>query len=467
MSDVSSQSSTEELVDQDKAHFVHPWTIFDVFREEGALPIARAEGPFIYDTNGKRYLDAVGGLWCTNIGLGRREMADAIAEQVMDMTYANPFVDMTNIPATRLAAKLAELAPGDLNRVMFTSGGSTAVDSAFRLIHYYQNCRGKHEKKHIISRISSYHGSTYASMSIGGKKGDHPPEFDYITETIHHISCPNPYRPPAGMENLSGRELVDALVKEFEDKIAEIGGAEKVAAFFAEPIMGAGGVIVPPGNYIRQMWEVCQKHDILYVSDEVVTAFGRLGHWFASKDVFDIEPDIITCAKGLTSGYQPLGATIFSDRIYDVIGEKGHDRCFAHGFTYSGHPVACAAALKNLEIMEREDLLSHVSEIGPYFNEQLKTLLDLPIVGDVRGHQLMQCVEFVASKETKELFPEELDIGKVVSNHADERGLMVRPIINLNIMSPSLIITRENIDFIVATLRESIGAAMEELQYNC
>lgn len=455
--------STDELIAKDKAHMVHPWTTFEVFDKTGSLPIVSADGIYIHDIEGRRYLDAVGGLWCTNIGLGREEMVEAIADQVRTMAYANPFVDMTNIPATELAAKIATLAPGDINRVIFTTGGSTAIDTAFRLIHFYQNCRGKHDKKHVISRDASYHGSTYAAMSIGGKKTDHPPEFEYITDTVHHISYPNLYHPPEGMKGLSEEQFVAALVKEFEDKIEELGGADKVAAFFAEPVMGAGGVIVPPADYLPRMWDICQKHDILFVADEVVTAFGRLGQWFASKDVFGVQPDIITCAKGLTSGYQPLGATLFSDRIYEVMSEDGKQHCFTHGFTYCGHPVACAAALKNIEIIERENLLEHVQDVGPYFLEQLKTLLDLPIVGDVRGHHLMACVEFVADKKTRRLFPDEMDIGKFVSDYADESGLMLRPDINLNIMSPPLVVSRDDVDFIVSTLRASIKSAISDL----
>jgi adenosylmethionine-8-amino-7-oxononanoate aminotransferase len=254
-----------------------------------------------------------------------------------------------------------------------------------------------------------------------------------------------------------------AKLQELEDKILEIG-ADKVAAFFAEPVFGAGGVIVPPAGYHRGTWEICQKYDVLYVSDEVVTAFGRLGHWFASKEVFDFQPDIICSAKGLTSGYQPLGATIYSSKIHNVISELGHGRCFTHGFTYSGHPVACAAALKNIEIMQREQLLPHVQSIGPYFQAQLKTLSDLPIVGDVRGVGLMACVEFVKHKASKQRFDEELDIGKWVSNQADSRGLIVRPIVNLNVMSPPLIIDRPQVDFIVSTLRTSIVACMDDLK---
>ncbi len=453
-------TSTDQLVELDKQHFTHPWTVFDVFAEQGALPIASAEGCYITDSHGKRYLDAVGGLWCTNIGLGRSEMADAIAEQCRTMAFANPFVDMTNIPATQLAAKLAELAPGDLNHVIFTCGGSTAVDSSYRLIQYYQNCRGKPEKKHILSRKNSYHGSTYLSMSIGGKAGDHPPEFDFIKDFIHHLSCPNYYRAPAG---LSETDYLQLLLQEMEERILQLG-PEHIAAFYAEPVFGAGGVIVPPAGYHQATWALCKKYDILYVSDEVVTSFGRLGHWFASWDLFGIKPDIITTAKGITSGYQPLGACIYSDRIHQVISEPGHGRCFAHGFTYSGHPIACAAALKNIDIIEREQLLQRVQQIGPYFQQQMRTLEDLPIVGQVRGMQLMVCVENVRDKVSKALFPEELDIGKRISDHAEALGLIVRPIVHLNVMSPPLTITKEQVDTIVRTLRQAIERTIVDLQ---
>lgn len=453
---------TRKINADDKAHLLHPWTVFDSFNVDGALPIARADGVHIEDTDGNRYLDAVGGIWCTNIGLGRDEMAEAIAAQVRELTYANPFVDMTSVPAVALATRLAELAPGSLNHVMFSTCGSTAVDTAYRLIQYYQSCRGRPEKHHVISRVGSYHGSTYATMSIGGKKGDRSPEFQYITDTIHHISCPNYYRAPEGM---SEADFLNFLIDELEQTIVEVG-PDRVGAFFAEPIMGAGGVIVPPEGYHARTWEVCKRYDVLYVSDEVVTGFGRLGAWFASKDVFGIEPDVITAAKGLTSGYLPLGATLYSDAIHEVISEPGHGRCFTNGFTYSGHPVCCAAALKNIEILEREDLFANAREVGGYFESRLATLTDLPIVGEVRGKLMMMCVEFVADKKTKTLFPESLDVGKVVSDQAEKRGLIVRPIVNLNVMSPALILTHEQVDFIVDALTESIQAAAREIGHN-
>ena len=455
------QYDTPDIIADDKAHFLHPWQEFDKFDKTGALPIAKAQGPYIYDSDGNQLLDAIGGMWCTNIGLGREEMAEAIADQVRQMAYANPMVDMTNIPGAQLAKKLAELAPGDLDHVFFSCGGSTAIDSALRLVHFYQNSRGMPDKKHIIARQEAYHGSTYAAMSISGKKADHIPEFDYMTQNIHHLSCPYFYRAPEG---LSEEEFTDSLVKEFEDKIVELGGANQVAAFFAEPVMGSGGVIVPPEGYLERMWEVCQANDILFVADEVVTAFGRLGQWFASESVFNIQPDIITTAKGLTSGYQPLGATIFSERIWQVISAPGHDRYFAHGFTYTGHPVACRAALKNIEIIESEGILEHVREVGPYFLKQLKTLEQLPIVGEVRGNHFMVCIENVANKETRALFGDDVDIGQRITDECARRGVLIRPIGHLNVLSPSLILTIEEIDRIVATLGDGISTVMSRLE---
>ncbi|RLC01707.1 MAG: aminotransferase [Deltaproteobacteria bacterium] len=452
--------NTEAIRQKDKNHHVHAWADLHAFEKEGALMIAQGDGCYIYDTDGKKYLDSPGGLWCNNIGLGRSDMAQAIADQVKKISFNSNFNDLGSIPSAELATKIAQLAPGNLNRVHFTTGGSTAIDTAFRLVQLYHFARGNESKKHMISRKDAYHGSTYIGSSLGGKAGDRLPAFSYLDDIVHHISCPNFYRAPEGMRE---QNYLDFLVKELEDKILSLG-ADNVAAFFAEPILGAGGVVVPPEGYHKRTWDICKKYDVLYVADEVVTAFGRLGHWFASEDEFGIVPDIITCAKGITSGYLPLGATIFSDEIYGVISAPDSEVYMAHGLTYSGHPVCCAAALKNIEIMEEENLFEHVKKITPYFEQQLNTLLDLPIVGEVRGRGLMRCVEFVADKETKTDFPEEVNIGKWVSDQADERGLIIRPIVNLNIMSPPLTITEKEVDFIVNTLRDSIKAAMQELR---
>ena len=455
----AANDAAREIWEKDRRHFLHPFTHFSSFRESGALIMDKGSASEVTDANGQTYVDAIGGLWCTNIGLGREEMAEAIADQVRKLAYTSTFVDMSNAPAALLAAKLAELAPGDLNRVHFATGGSTAVDSAFRLVQFYQTCCGRPDKIHMIARRQAYHGSTFASMSLGYKKADRVPEFRFIQDSIHHVSEPDIYRAPEGM---SESDFCDHLVREFEDKIAELG-ADRVGAFFAEPVMGAGGVLVPPEGHLKRMLEVCRRHDILYVSDEVVTAFGRLGHWFASYDEFGIVPDIITSAKGLSSGYLPVGAVIYSDRIHDVMSQDGADRWYTSGFTYSGHPVCCAAALKNIEIMERENLLDHAKDVGVYFGEKLKQLEGLPLVGNVRGLGLMRCVENVMNRKTKEVFPDKVNIGKRISNAAEDLGVLVRPIGRLNVMSPPLVITRDEIEFVVSRLGIAIERVHQDL----
>jgi putrescine aminotransferase len=444
---------------KDRDHFIHPWTNYASFEEKGSLIISDADGAYIFDSDGKRYLDGIGGMWCVNIGYGREEMAMALAEQARRLPFSNTFVDTTNIPASELAAKLAEISPSSLNHVFYGGGGSTANDTAVRIIHFYFNQLGKPTKKKIISRDRAYHGSTYLTMTLTGLPEDHV-GFDLAQDLVHYVSAPDTYRRPSGT---TLDEFCDLLVQELEDKILEVG-PENVAAFFAEPIMGVGGVIVPPPEYARRTLEVCRRYGVLYVSDEVVTGFGRLGHMFASQDVFGIAPDIITCAKGLTSGYAPLGATLLSDEIYDVIHvPQVPGGYFSHGFTYSGHTVACAAALTNIEIMEREDLCGRVRELEPYFAEQLATLRDLPLVGDTRGKGFMFCVENVADQATRELLPEEVDIGTRIADRCETFGVVVRPIGHLNVLSPPLIITRAQIDTIVDALRRSIASTQDDL----
>lgn len=456
--DLANRPSPADLWEMDRAHALHPWTNFGPFETEGSLVIARGEGCYLWDAEGRRYLDAVGGMWCTNVGLGRKEMARAIADQAERLAFANSFVDVTNEPSARLSAKLAALSPGDLNRVHLTTGGSTAVDTAVRMVWYYQSCMGRPEKTDIVARDHSYHGSTYLTQSVGKRPGDRVAEFRYKEDGIHHLTAPNPYRRPEGM---SAAQFCDALVAEFEALIARVG-ADRIGGFIAEPIQASGGVIVPPEGYLRRMWQVCQRHDILFIADEVVTAFGRLGHWFASEAEFGVVPDMITCAKGLTSGYLPLGALIFSDRIWEAMAAKG-ERWFTSGFTYSGHPVSCAAALKSIEIIEREGLLENAAVVGDYFLDRLQGLEALPLVGQVRGRRLMVCVENVASKLTKEPLPDGVNESKRISDAAEAMGLMVRPIGHLNVMSPPLTITKGQVDFVVETLERAIRRVTDEL----
>ena len=284
--------------------------------------------------------------------------------------------------------------------------------------------------------------------------------FDLAPDLVHHIPAPNSYRRP---KDMTESEFCDAKVTDLENKIIELG-PENVACFIAEPIMGAGGVIVPPDGYHKRTREICDYYEVLYISDEVVTGFGRLGHFFSSEAVFDIVPDVITCAKGISSGYLPLSATILSKEMYEVISvPQSEGALFTHGFTYSGHSVCCAAGLKNIEIMERDNICKHVREVGPYFEEQLKTLLRHPIVGDVRGSHFMMCIENAANKETKALLPANVGIGKRIAKHCQSRGVIVRPSGHQNIMSPPLVLTRQQIDTMVEVLHDSITDTIDEL----
>lgn len=452
--------NTQQIQQRDINHQLHPWANFATLHDKPSLVLVDAEGVHVVDSEGNKYLDGIAGLWCVNVGYGREEIADAMAAQAKQMVYYSSFGAHTSIPATELAHKLASLAPAPLNRIQFGTSGSMANDTAIRMIHYYFNRLGKFNKKKIISHHDGYHGSSYMAMSLTGVAFDHQ-GFDIIDNgLIQRIASPNSYRRPTGM-SLSA--FCDQLVADFEAKINQLD-ADNVAAFIAEPIMGAGGVIVAPPNYHARMLAVCKKYDMLYVSDEVVTGFGRLGHFFASEAVFDIVPDIITSAKGLSSAYAPLSATILSDAFYDVISvPQAKDGLLTHGFTYSGHPVCCAAGLKNIEIIEREDICGHVREVGPYLEQQLATLLDLDIVGDVRGSHFMMCVENVADKESKALLPDEAEVGNRIADAAEKRGVLVRPIGHLNVLSPPLIMTREHIDTLVSVLRESIVEVTDEL----
>ena len=451
--------NTEVLWRQDLDHYIHPWTDFSTFKEEGSLIMAESEGAYVIDSEGNRYIDGIGGLWCVNIGYANEEMAQAIAEQVRRITYYSTFGQLTTPPAAELAAKLAELTPGKLNHVFYGTGGSMSNDTAIRIIHFYFNRLGKKNKKKIISRTDGYHGSTYLAMTLTGIEFDHQ-GFDLAPDLVHHIPAPNPYRRSDGM---SLEEFCDEKVADLENKILELG-PENVACFIAEPVMGAGGVIVPPPGYHRRTREVCDRYEVLYISDEVVTGFGRLGHFFASESVFDFVPDIITCAKGISSGYVPLSATLLSEAMYDVISvPQAEGAMFTHGFTYSGHPISCAAGLKNIEIMERDDICGHVRDVGPYLEEQLASLLEHPIVGDVRGSHFMMCIENVANKETKALLPAEVAIGDRIAAHCQSRGVIVRPIAHLNVLSPPLILTRQQIDTMVEVLHDSIRATQDDL----
>jgi len=451
--------SAEAVRQWDNAHVVHPWEGLGTEAPDRPLA-AGGEGIYLVDAQGRRYIDGPGGMWCNQIGYGRREMADAIADQTMRLAYHSPW-SFAAEPSAVLARRLAEMAPGDLDHVFFTTGGSTAVDSALRFVQFYNNMRGRPGKKLIIARDKGYHGSTYLAASVTGKERART-RMDTEERLVRFIGNVNPYVRPEGM---TVEAWCDAKVEELEQAILA-AGPENVGAFIAEPVLASGGVIVPPPGYHRRTQEVCRRHDVIYISDEVVTGFGRLGHWFASEDVFGITPDIITCAKGITSGYLPLGAMILSDRLWrDISAEERADVMFSNGFTYSGHPVCCAAALKNIEIMEREGLLEHVRAITPHFQERLNGLSRHEIVGDTRGEGLIGCVEGVAAPDLPEERRLAIDseFGARLDAKCEEMGLIVRPLINMCVFSPPLVISDDEIERMFDILDRAVGEVQREM----
>ncbi|MGH8138853.1 MAG: aminotransferase [Steroidobacteraceae bacterium] len=444
-----------DLAQVDRTNALHPWG--KVHPDTDSTFVISADGVHVTDGEGHRLLDGIAGLWCVNIGYGRREMAQAIAAQALQLPFYSAFMEMGNAPSTELAAKLAAAAPGDLNRVFMTSGGSTANDSAIRFLHLLFNRTDRPQKKHLLTRADAYHGSTFLTASCSGKFSDRQ-DLDVLENRVHHLSSVNPYRRPQGM---SVSAFCDERVAELERKIEELG-PENVAGFIAEPILASGGVVVPPSGYHSGTLQVCRKYGVKYISDEVVTGFGRLGHIFASEAVFGVTPDIITCAKGLTSGYIPLGAMILSDALCNE-ADQDRSTVFSHGFTYAAHPVACAAALTNLAIFERENLCAHVREVAPRFQESLAGLGVLPMVGDVRGMGLLAAVEFVADKKSRQSFPADLTLGRKVAAACRKRGLIVRPSGGMVMISPPLIISRSEIDTLVSVLQDSIRDVADAL----
>jgi len=437
---------------QDKAHFIHPYSDFTTFQQEGSHVISQGSGCYVIDSEGKQYLDAIAGLWCANIGHGRDDMAEAIANQARKLQYYNPFGHTTTEPASELAEKLAQLTPGSLNHVFYTTGGSTANDSAIRIIHYYNNLRGKPEKKKIIARNEGYHGSTYVAASLTGIAATKY-ELDTIGDHwISHVSAADMYRRPAGAENLSEQEYAAFLCNELENHILQLG-PENVAAFIAEPVMGAGGVLVAPEGYHRGVADLCSKYDVLFVADEVVTAFGRLGEWVASESIYGVVPDVLIIAKGINSGYIPLGAAIFSSEIYQVISQPQIEGgVFSMGFTYTGHALACAAALKNIEVLGSEGVLTSVRDLAPYFQSEAQKLLEYAIVGDVRGEGLMLGIDLVTDKATKE----PLEVAHRIYQRCLHYGVIVRPIGHVVVISPPLVITKAEIDELLKAVELSI-----------
>ena len=455
MNQISNQ--TKIWQDQDAAHHLHPFTAHPTLRERGARVITSAKGVYLTDSEGNKILDAMSGLWCTQVGYGNEELVETAANAMRQLSYYNAFFMTSNPFAAELSAKVAEKTPGDISQVMFACSGSEAVDSAYKLIKYYWNLKGQPQRKQFISRERGYHGSTTVGASLSGFTGMHDP-FDLPLPGIHHIS-PTPHHYKFG-EDLSEADFTDKCVKALEDKILELG-PENVAAFVGEPIMGAGGMMPPPAGYWPRIEAVCRKYGVLLWADEVITGWGRTGEWFGSH-YYGITPDVITMAKGMSSGYVPLSAVALGGDIADTIA-SGKDE-MTHGFTYAGHPVACAVALKNIEILERDGLVGERAKPRiDYFQARLASLADHPLVGQIRGVGLLGGIELVADKEKKVFFDGDLDVGFKCREHCFNNGLIMRAVGDSMILCPPMVISNAEIDELVDKARRALDLTAKQI----
>ncbi len=464
---LGSALSTRDIQTLDSAHFIHPFTDHGDLATRGARVIDRAQDIYIWDSEGQKILDGMSGLWCVNAGYGRQELADAAHAQMMKLPFYNSFFQTTNEPAVKLAAKLASLAPTvdgrSFQHVFFSSSGSESNDTNVRMVRRYWDLQGQPERKVIIGRINGYHGSTMAGASLGGMSGMHA-QGDLPIPNITHIG--QPYFFENGLPGESEADFGIRAAGWLEDKILELG-ADKVAAFIAEPVQGAGGVIIPPATYWPEIQRIVDKYGILLISDEVICAFGRLGHWFAYEK-FGYKPDLVTFAKAVTSGYIPLGGVMVGDRVAKVLIEQGGE--FNHGYTYSGHPVACAVALANLELMERDNLVGRVKDdIGPYLAQAYAGLADHPLVGVAETCGFVAGLVLVKGKERgadgrMTMFPEDLAVGMKCRAHCFKNGLIMRAVGDRMIIAPPLTMTHAQIDEMMALIWKVLDLTLTELK---
>ncbi len=450
MTHITNHMSTTELQRLDAAHHMHPFTEDAALAKKGARIITRGKGVYLTDSEGHEILDGMAGLWCVNLGYGRKDLAEVAARQMEELCYYNTFFQTSHVPAIALAAKIAELAPGDLNHVFYAGSGSEANDTNIRLVRRYWEVKGKSEKNIIIARKNGYHGSTMGGGSLGGMAGIHA-QGGLPIPNIVHIGQPHWYEEGGDM---TPEEFGLLRARELEDKINELG-VDRVAAFIGEPVQGAGGVVIPPSTYWPEIQRICDKYGILLIADEVITGFGRTGNWFGSQTL-GIKPHIMTIAKGLSSGYAPIGGSIICDEVYNTIANSGED--FNHGYTYCGHPVAAAVALRNLEIMEEENVIDHVRNVAhPYLAEKWTALADHPLVGEARLIGLMGTIALTPNKSTRAAFASETGtIGYRCREHCFANNLVMRHVGDRMIISPPLVIKPEEIDVFIARATKSL-----------
>ena len=432
-----SKLSNEALQASDKAHFLHPFSDFKEMGHNGTRLVSQAEDVYIHSSEGK-LLDGMSGLWCCNLGYSQQAIVDAVAKQLQELPYYNSFFQCSHPPAIQLAEELAKVAPDHINNVFYTNSGSEGNDTVIRLVRRYWDLKGQPDKRVIISRKNAYHGSTVAAASLGGMGFMHE-QFNVLPDIVH---VDQPYWFGEGGD-LTPDELGLKAAKSLEDKILELG-VENVACFIAEPIQGAGGVIIPPVTYWPEVKRILNKYDILFVSDEVIFGFGRTGKWFGC-DYYDTKPDLINFAKAITNGYQPLGGVMIADKVADVLKADGGE--FGHGFTYSGHPAACAAALATLKIIHEQNIVENVDKVsGPYFSKRLQQLADHPIVGEVRSVGMVGAIELVKDKASRTRFSDNSDAGAACRDASIANGLVMRATGDTMIIAPPLIMTLEQID---------------------
>ncbi|HBN8401418.1 putrescine--pyruvate aminotransferase [Pseudomonas aeruginosa] len=440
-------AKTREWQALSRDHHLPPFTDYKQLNEKGARIITKAEGVYIWDSEGNKILDAMAGLWCVNVGYGREELVQAATRQMRELPFYNLFFQTAHPPVVELAKAIADVAPECMNHVFFTGSGSEANDTVLRMVRHYWATKGQPQKKVVIGRWNGYHGSTVAGVSLGGMKALHE-QGDFPIPGIVHIAQPYWYGEGGDM---SPDEFGVWAAEQLEKKILEVG-EENVAAFIAEPIQGAGGVIVPPDTYWPKIREILAKYDILFIADEVICGFGRTGEWFGSQ-YYGNAPDLMPIAKGLTSGYIPMGGVVVRDEIVEVLNQGGE---FYHGFTYSGHPVAAAVALENIRILREEKIIEKVkAETAPYLQKRWQELADHPLVGEARGVGMVAALELVKNKKTRERFTDK-GVGMLCREHCFRNGLIMRAVGDTMIISPPLVIDPSQIDELITLARKCL-----------
>lgn len=446
-----------ELVRSDIEHHFHPFTDHKAFHAEGGPRVfTHADGVWIWDASGNKLLDGMAGLWCVNVGYGRKELAEVAYRQMLDLPYYNTFFKSTTVPATELAAKISSVMPKRFKHIFFTNSGSESNDTIVRFVRHYWKLKGKPYRQHFIGRRRGYHGSTMVAASLGGMEGMHQ-QGGLPLPGFHHVQQPHWF--DFGGDK-SPEDFGLEAAADVERKILELG-PENVAAFIGEPIQGAGGVIIPPSTYWPEIERICRKYGILLVADEVICGFGRTGNWWGFETM-GFNPDIVPMAKGLSSGYQPIGAVAFADHLAKEFFDLGEE--FYHGMTYAGHPVAAAVALENINILQRENLVANARDQGRYLAEGLKSLADHPIVGETRSVGLIGAIELCRNGKTRERFADPGRVGGICRNHSTASGLIMRACWDTMVVAPPLIIDRKEIDELIARARKALDLTYADVK---